>query len=118
MTYEVVFINNVKHGATIHVHPLYWLTYYIAPIYFLLEAGPTAVGVGGPFSLVYICIRMFVNFSRFLLPTFLFLRALFGKTLPTRTHETRPETAVEVSAPSVHSGARGGRSNVFPLWSG
>ena len=53
-----------------------------------------------------------------LLPTFLFVRALFGETLSTRTHEARPDTLVEVSAPSVHSGARGGRSIGFPAGSG
>ena len=48
-----------------------------------------------------------------LLPTFLFVRALFGKAASSRTHEARPDTLVEVSVPSVHSGARGGRSMLF-----
>ena len=48
-----------------------------------------------------------------LLPTFHFVRALFGKTPSTRTREARPDTLVEVSARSVHSGARGGRSKFF-----
>ena len=55
----------------------------------------------------YVC-QMFV-----FLPTFIFVRALFGKTLSTRTREARLDTLVEVSARSVHSGARGGRSKVF-----
>ena len=55
----------------------------------------------------YVC-RFFV-----LLPTFLFARALFGKTLGTRTHEARPDTLAEVWARSVHSGARDGRSKFF-----
>ena len=45
-------------------------------------------------------------------PTFLFARALFGKTPSSRTDEAR-DTLVEVSALSVHSGARGGRSKFF-----
>ena len=49
-----------------------------------------------------------------LLPTFLFVRALFGQTPSTRTHEARSDTLVEVSARSVHSGARGGHSFFFP----
>ena len=48
-----------------------------------------------------------------LLPTFLFVRALFGKTPSSRTDEARADTLVEVSALSVHSGARGGRSKFF-----
>ena len=55
----------------------------------------------------YVC-QIFV-----LLPTFLFVRALFGKTASTRTHEARPDTLVEVSARSVHSGARDRRSKFF-----
>ena len=50
-----------------------------------------------------ICISMFVKFSHFF-PIFLFVRALFAKTVSTRTHEARPDTLVEVSARSVHSG--------------
>ena len=56
---------------------------------------------------------MFVNFSCFL-RTFLFVRALFGKTTTTRTRQARPDTLAEVSARSVHSGALGGRSKFFP----
>ena len=58
---------------------------------------------------MYTCVRQIFA----LLPTFLFARALLGKTTSTRTHEARPDTLVEVWAPSVHSGARGGRSKVF-----
>ena len=56
---------------------------------------------------VYVC-QIFA-----LLPTFLFVRALFGETPSTRTHEARRDTLVKVSAPSVYSGARGGRSKFF-----
>ena len=49
-----------------------------------------------------------------LLPTFLFVKALFGKTPSTRIREARPDTLAEVSARSAHSGARGGRSKFFP----
>ena len=61
--------------------------------------------------LVYMCtyVRQFFVF----LPTFLFVRALFGKTVSTRTHEARLDTMVEVSARSVHSGARDGRSKFY-----
>ena len=44
---------------------------------------------------------------------FLFVRALFGKTPSTQAREARLVTLVEVSARSVHSGARGGRSQFF-----
>ena len=47
-------------------------------------------------------------------PTFLFGRALFGKTPSTRTHEARPDTSVEVSAPSVRTPERvAGARNTF-----
>ena len=55
----------------------------------------------------YVC-QFFV-----LLPTFFFVRALFGKPASTRAHEARPDTLVQVSARSVHSGARGRRSKFF-----
>ena len=53
-----------------------------------------------------ICIRMFVKFSYFC-QLFSWYKELFGKTPNVRTHEARPDTLVEVSARSVHSGARG-----------
>ena len=64
-----------------------------------------------------LCIRMFGQFFA-LLPTLLFVRALSGKTVSTRTHEARADTLVEVSAPSVLSWARGGRSKFFSGGSG
>ena len=48
-----------------------------------------------------------------LLPTFLFVRALFRKTASTRTHDSRPETMVEVSVRSMHSGERDTRLKLF-----
>ena len=48
-----------------------------------------------------------------LFPTFFFVQALFVKAPSNQTREARPDTFVEVSARSVHSGARGGRSILF-----
>ena len=56
----------------------------------------------------YVC-QIFVLF----LPTFLFVQSTFRQTPNARAHEVRPDTLAEVSARSVHSGARGGRSKVF-----
>ena len=55
----------------------------------------------------YVC-EIFALFA-----TFLFARALFGKTLSTPTREARPDTLVEVWARSELCGSRGGRSKFF-----
>ena len=65
------------------------------PVFFCTERGGMDI-----YMYAYVC-QKFV-----LWPTFLFVRALFGKTVSTRTHEARPDTLVVVSARSVHSGAR------------
>ena len=64
-------------------------------------------------SAIYTYMNTFVCQSLVILPTFFFVRALFGKTASTRTQEARPDTLVGVSARSVHSGARDRRSNCF-----
>ena len=51
---------------------------------------------------IYIYVYTYVCQFFVLLPTFLFVRALFGKTPSTRTRETRLDTLVEVSTRSVH----------------
>ena len=61
---------------------------------------------------VYVWLSNFRTFANFSLR----IRALFGKTPSTRTREARPDTLVKVSARSVLSGARGGRSKFFSRW--
>ena len=58
---------------------------------------------------MYVCLSNFRTFVNFSIRT----RALFGKTGGTRIHEARPDTLVQVSARSVHSGARDGHSEFF-----
>ena len=57
-------------------------------------------------------IRMFVKFS-YLCQLFSSYKALFGKPPNARAYEARLDRLVEVSARSVHSGARGRRSKFF-----
>ena len=56
-------------------------------------------------------LSIFRTFANFSLRTSTFRQ--IGKTLSTRTPEARADTMVEVSARSVHSGARGRRSKFF-----
>ena len=60
----------------------------------------------------YVC-QIFV-----LLPTFLFIHNTFRQNTGCRAHQARPDTLVQVSARSVHSGARGRRSKFFSGGSG
>ena len=66
-------------------------------------------GYGGS-KYVYVCLSIFLTFANFSLRT----KHLSAK-LPInyRAHESRPDTLVQVSARSVHSGVRGRRSLCF-----
>ena len=95
-------------------HALLAFTYYTAVVTYYKTSyqGTTYVRTyHASGTAYYICIRMPVKFSYFCQ---LFVRVLFGKTLSARTHETRPDTLVEVSERPVYSGARGGRAKFFP----
>ena len=60
---------------------------------------------------------MFVNYLYFY-QLFSSYKQLVGETPHARSHEARPDTLVEVSARSVHSGTRGRRPKFFSGGSG